>query len=62
MNDLCPIKPRETVLHFFTGGSDGAIPVAGLIADSAGNLYGTTSYCWTSSDFGKREVVISWVI
>src|ERR1700732_3475949 len=32
----------ETVLHAFTGGSDGLIPFAGLIADSAGNLYGTT--------------------
>ena len=32
-----------TVLHSFTGGpSDGAHPQAGLIADAAGNLYGTT--------------------
>jgi uncharacterized repeat protein (TIGR03803 family) len=31
----------ETVLHSFTGGSDGAYPSAGVIADQAGNLYGT---------------------
>jgi uncharacterized repeat protein (TIGR03803 family) len=32
----------ETVLHAFTGGSDGAHPNVALIADGAGNLYGTT--------------------
>jgi hypothetical protein len=33
-----------TVLHAFTGGSDGSEPYAGLTIDSGGNLYGTTSY------------------
>jgi uncharacterized repeat protein (TIGR03803 family) len=31
------------VIHAFTGGVDGAIPLAGLIADRAGTLYGTAS-------------------
>ena len=33
---------HETVLYSFTGGADGGYPVAGVILDSAGNLYGTT--------------------
>ena len=34
---------EETLVHSFAGGpSDGELPYAGLIADSAGNLYGTT--------------------
>jgi uncharacterized repeat protein (TIGR03803 family) len=32
----------ESVLYNFTGGSDGGSPYAGLIFDTAGNLYGTT--------------------
>jgi len=32
----------ETILHTFQGTDDGCTPRAGLIADSAGNLYGTT--------------------
>lgn len=33
---------KETVLHTFTGGSDGRNPTSSLIFDQAGNLYGTT--------------------
>jgi uncharacterized repeat protein (TIGR03803 family) len=33
----------ETVLYSFKGASDGSYPVAGLIADSKGNGYGTTA-------------------
>ncbi|HEY6293676.1 MAG TPA: choice-of-anchor tandem repeat GloVer-containing protein, partial [Terriglobia bacterium] len=34
-------RGRESVLYSFTGGTDGAYPVAGLVRDAAGNLYGT---------------------
>jgi uncharacterized repeat protein (TIGR03803 family) len=38
-----PAAATETVLHTFAGApSDGANPAGGLIADNAGNLYGTT--------------------
>jgi uncharacterized repeat protein (TIGR03803 family) len=33
---------KETVLYSFTGGRDGGNPLAGVILDTAGNLYGTT--------------------
>ncbi|HVN07199.1 MAG TPA: choice-of-anchor tandem repeat GloVer-containing protein, partial [Bryobacteraceae bacterium] len=35
---------HQTVLYTFTGGTDGRSPDAGLIADPAGNLYGTAGY------------------
>jgi uncharacterized repeat protein (TIGR03803 family) len=33
----------ETILHSFTGGADGAVPMVGLIPGPDGVLYGTTS-------------------
>ena len=44
---------HETVLHSFTGDpNDGASPQAGVIRDSAGNLYGTTFLGGTNSNNG----------
>ena len=34
---------KEKILHSFGGSGDGTFPQAGLIFDSAGNLYGTTT-------------------
>ncbi len=33
---------HETVLHSFLSGNDGAYPMAGVVRDPAGNLFGTT--------------------
>jgi hypothetical protein len=33
---------KVTLLHSFSGGNDGAFPYAGLTADAAGSLYGTS--------------------
>lgn len=33
---------KEEILHSFSGGTDGGLPVAGVIGEGEGNLYGTT--------------------
>lgn len=39
-----------SVLHSFTGGSsNGSTPLAGVVLDSSGNMYGTTEYGGTSN-------------
>ncbi len=35
---------KETVIHSFSSSPDGRYPVAGLVQDAAGNLYGVTGY------------------
>lgn len=40
-----------TILYTFTGGNDGGQPVASLVADNAGNLYGTTLF-WGADGYG----------
>ena len=41
--NLAWAAPKESLLYDFNGGSnDGSAPIGGLVADQAGNLYGTT--------------------
>jgi uncharacterized repeat protein (TIGR03803 family) len=43
MGSAIAIAQTEKVLHSFEGGNDGTNPSTGLVADSAGNLFGTTT-------------------
>jgi uncharacterized repeat protein (TIGR03803 family) len=48
---------KETVLYNFTGGTDGAYPLAGLARDGVGDLYGTASAGGSSACFEVCGVV-----
>ncbi|MBV9102666.1 MAG: hypothetical protein JO060_03690 [Candidatus Eremiobacteraeota bacterium] len=39
----------EKVLHRFSPSTDGGLPIGGVVADRAGNLYGTTACCGPSN-------------
>ncbi|HEY3637905.1 MAG TPA: choice-of-anchor tandem repeat GloVer-containing protein [Rhizomicrobium sp.] len=45
-------KGKEVVLHSFAGGSDGMSPIAGLIADKSGHMFGTTNLGGTGTGCG----------
>ncbi|MGA8875336.1 MAG: choice-of-anchor tandem repeat GloVer-containing protein [Candidatus Korobacteraceae bacterium] len=54
-----------TVLHTFTGGNDGAMPIAGLTMDAAGNFYGATYVGGTTNSgvvFKLTRAGLGWVL
>ena len=50
-----------TQLYAFTGGSDGAYPVGGVVLDSNGNIYGTT-YSGGTHNCGSQGCGVVWEI
>lgn len=57
---LSPGTPwTQTILHNFSGQSDGAHPFAGLITDPSGNLYGSTTTGGSSGGGTVYEMVSS---
>ena len=52
---LCPWS--MSIVHQFSGGSDGAFPAGDLTFDAAGNIYGTTSGGGSSFEYSGYGVV-----
>jgi uncharacterized repeat protein (TIGR03803 family) len=50
-----------TQLYSFTGGSDGSLPIGGVVLDSSGNLYGTT-FSGGSHSCGSMGCGVVWEI
>lgn len=50
------LAAHDAVLYAFRGGSDGAQPAAGLVADKHGALYGTTAVGGVGGSFGNGTV------
>ncbi len=46
---------KEQVLYSFLGGTDGAVPIGGIVRDKAGNLYGATLNGGSSSCAGPGQ-------
>lgn len=49
----------ETVLHAFTGGSDGAAAYTGVVADKDGNLYAATKAGGNSNGYGSLDELVA---
>ncbi len=60
----CAQAQTFSVIHHFTGATDGSAPRAGLTMDAAGNLYGTASQGGTANHgaaFRLRPVNSGWI-
>lgn len=49
-------KWTETILHTFTGGSDGSGPTGALVLDNAGNLFGATGFAGSNGGGTAFEI------
>lgn len=60
---VCACPGREAVVHSFGMGTDGAQPIGGVVLDSLGNFYGTTSLGGTYGNgtvFEEKRSGLKW--